>query len=117
MNKGRHTSYQCRTGNMKGGSDTVKSRLGLDYMMPLQCLSYKEPKGEEQKNKIYPGRFPYLQGCLIPQASHTTLFARVDAHVHYCIAAVLGGIHLLVLGFVHVTPLPGPDGDCGHTGW
>src|SRR5258707_8582477 len=71
MNKGRHMSYQCRIGNMKGGSDTVRSRPWLDYRTPLQCLLYKEPKGEGRKNKIYLGRFPCLQGRLAPQASHT----------------------------------------------
>src|SRR5260370_40268594 len=108
MNKGRHMSYQCRIGNMKGGSDTVRSRPWLDYRTPLQCLLYKEPKGKGRKNKIYLGWFPCLQGRLAPQAGHTTLFARVDAHIHYCIGAALGGIHLLVLGFVHVAPLLGP---------
>src|SRR5713226_3912742 len=70
MNRGRHMSYQCRIGNMKGDSSTVRSRPWLDYMMPLQCLSYKGPKGEEQKKKNYSGRFPYLQGHLIPQAGY-----------------------------------------------
>src|SRR5260221_12966019 len=93
MNKGRHTSYQCRIGNMKGGSNTVRLRPWLDYMMLLECLSYKEPKGEEQRNKIYLGWFLYLQGRRAPQAGYTTLFARVDAHVHCCIAITLGGIH------------------------
>src|SRR5258707_14707956 len=71
MNKGRHTSYQYRIGNRKGGSDTVGSRPWLGYMMPLQCLSYKGAKGGGQRNKIYSGRFPYLQGCLAPQAGYT----------------------------------------------
>src|SRR5229473_8173644 len=104
MNKGRHMSYQCRIGNRKGGSDIVGSRPWPDYTTPLQRLSYKGPKGEGQKNKIYLGRFPYLQGCLAPQAGYTTLFARVDAHVHYCTAVVLGRIHPFALGFVRVVP-------------
>src|SRR5713226_4306844 len=100
MNKGRHTSYQCRIGNRKGGSDTVGLRPWLDYKTLLQCLSYKGPKGEGQRNKIYSGWFLYLQGRLAPQAGYTTLFTRVDAHVCYCIAVALGGTRLLVLGFV-----------------
>src|SRR5229473_1587741 len=71
MNRGHHTLYQCRIGNMKGDSSTVRSRPWLDYMMPLLCLSYKGPKGEEQKNKNYLGRFPYLQGRPVPQAGYT----------------------------------------------
>src|SRR5229473_5475411 len=70
MNRGRHTSYQCRIGNMKGDSSTVRSRPWLDYTMLLQCLLYKGPKGEEQKNKNYLGRFPYLQGRPIHQAGY-----------------------------------------------
>src|SRR5258708_37971568 len=116
MNKGRHTSYQYRIGNRKGGSNTVGSRPWLGYMTPLQCLSYKGPKGGGQRNKIYSGQFPYLQGHLAPQAGYTTLFARVDAHVHCCIAATLCGIHLLIPGFARATPLLGPDGGSRCTG-
>ena len=71
MNKGHHTSYQYRIGNMKGGSNTVRPRPWLDYTTPLQCLSYKGSKGEGQRNKIYLGRFPYLQGHPVPQAGYT----------------------------------------------
>ena len=70
MNRGRHTSYQYRIVSKKEGSDIVGSRLWLDCTMPLQCLLYKGLKEEEQKNKIYLGQFPYLQGCLVPQASY-----------------------------------------------
>src|SRR5713226_8913766 len=100
---------------MKGGSDIVGSRPWLDYMMPPQCLSYKGPKEEEQKNKSYSGQFPYLQGHLIPQAGYTTLLIRVDAHVHYCIAVVLGEICLLVLGSARVVLPLGRGRDCRHT--
>ncbi len=70
MNRGHHMSYQYRRANMKGGSDTVNERPGPSYTMPLRCLSYKGPEKEEQKNKIYLGWFPYLQGHLIPQAGY-----------------------------------------------
>ncbi|SRR5260370_40115184 len=70
MNKDLHTSYQYRRVNIKGGSNIVKKRPGPGYMMPLQCLSYKGLKEEEQKNKIHLGQFPYLQGHSIPQASY-----------------------------------------------
>src|SRR5258708_27944309 len=115
MNRGHHMSYRYRTRNRKGGNDTVRSRLGLDCMMPLQCLSYKGSKGEGHRNKIHLGRFLYLQGCQAPQAGYTTLFARVDTHVHYCIATTPGGTCLLALGFVHVVPLLDPGGGCGCT--
>src|SRR5258708_34414342 len=71
MNRARHMSYQYRTRNKKGGNDTVRSRLGLDYMMLLQCLSYKGSKGEGHRNKIHLGWFLYLQGRQAPQASYT----------------------------------------------
>src|SRR5258707_12290434 len=115
MNRACHMSYRYRTRNKKGGNDTVRSRLGLDYMTPLQCLSYKGSKGEGHRNKIHLGRFPYLQGRQVPQAGYTTLFARVTALVHYCIATAPGGIHLLALGFAHVVPLLDPGGDCRCT--
>src|SRR5713226_4413278 len=116
MNKDRHISYQYRRANMKGGSDTIKKRPGPSYMMLLQCLSYKGPKKEEQKNKIHSDQFPYLQGCSIPQAGYTMLLIRVDIHVHCYIAIVLDQTALPVLGFAHVALLLVPDGDCGHTG-
>src|SRR5713226_8329989 len=71
MNRGHHMSYQYRIVNKKEGSDIVGLRPWLDYTMPLLCLSYKGPKGEEQKNKNYLGRFPYLQGHPVPQAGYT----------------------------------------------
>src|SRR5713226_3942008 len=88
MNRDHHTSYQCRRVNRKGGSDIVTNRSGPGYMMVPQCLLYKEPRREEQKNKGYSGRFPHLQGhvghmmTLIPQAGYTTSSVRMDTHVH-----------------------------------
>ena len=70
MNRDRHMSYQYRIGNRKGGNDTVRSRLRLDHTMLPQGLSYRESKGEGHRNKIYLGRFPYLQGRLVSQASY-----------------------------------------------
>src|SRR5260370_35571857 len=100
MNRGRHMSYQYRTRNKKEGSNTARSRLWPDYTRLPLCLSYKESKGEEQKNKKHhSGRFPYLQGHPVPQAGYTMLFVRVVAHIHYCIAVVLGESGLLILGF------------------
>src|SRR5258708_4305871 len=116
MNKGRHTSYQYRIGNMKGGIDIIRLRPRPDYTMPLQGLSYRGSKGEGHRNKIYLGRFPYLQGRLASQAGYTMLFTRVDAHVHYCIAVMPDGIHPPVLDFAHAGPPLDPGGDCGRTG-
>src|SRR5258707_13410477 len=116
MNRGHHTSYQYRIVNKKEGSDIVGLRPWLDYTMPLLCLLYKGPKGEEQKNKNYLRWVPYLQGRPVPQAGYTMLFARVDVHVHYCIAVVLGKTGLLILDSAHVALLLGPGGDCGCTG-
>src|SRR5260370_23546556 len=116
MNRGCHMSYQCRIVNTRGGSDIVRMRPWPGYMMPLQCLLYKEPKMEEQKNKSYSGRFPYLQGRLVPQAGYTTLFVRVDTHVHCCTAVILVEICPLVLDSAHVVLLLGPGRDCRHTG-
>src|SRR5258708_4832907 len=106
---------------MKGGIDTVIKRSGPGYMRQLQCLSYKEPKEEEQKNRGYSGWFPHLQGhlgrimILVPQAGYTTLFIRVDAHVHYYITVALGEIRPLILGSAHVVLLFGQGRGCGHT--
>src|SRR5713226_2796804 len=111
-------SYQYRRVNKKAGNDTVTKKSGLGYTRQPQCLSYKGLKKEEQRNKGYLGRFPHLQGfsgwatTLIPQAGYTTLFIRVDVHVHCCIAVMLGEIRLPILGSVHVTLLLGQGGDC-----
>src|SRR5258708_37658257 len=116
MNKDLHMSYQYRRVNIKGGSDIVKKRPGPGYTMPLQCLSYKGLKEEEQKNKIHLGRFPYLQGHSIPQAGYTMLLIRVDIHIHCYIAVMLGETGLPILGFARgLLPLV-QDGDCRHTG-
>src|SRR5216684_691566 len=121
MNKDRHMSFQYRRVNMKVDSDTIMGRSGPGYMRQPQCLSYKEPKEEEQKNNNTLGQFPHLQGhsglttTLMPQAGYTTLLVRVDVHVHYCTTVVLGGICLLVLGSVHVMPWFDQGGGCRHT--
>ena len=80
--------YQCKRVNKKGVSDTITERPGPGYTRLPQCLSYKEPKEGEQKNKGYLGQFPHLQGhfghmmTLIPQAGYTTSSVRMDIHIH-----------------------------------
>src|SRR5260370_38571726 len=100
---------------MKGGIDTVIKRSGPGYMRQLQCLSYKEPKEEEQKNRGYSGWFPHLQGhlgrimILVPHAGYTTLFIRVDAPGHYYTTLAVGGTHAIILASAQVVFMLGQD--------
>src|SRR5258707_8485340 len=96
MNKDCCMSYQYRRVSMKGGIDTVIKRSGPGYTRQLQCLSYKEPKEEEQKNRGYSGWFPHLQGhlgritILVPQAGYTiagaTAATRTTVSITNCLA-------------------------------
>ena len=76
MSRDHHMSYQYRRVNKKVGNNIVTKRSGPGYTRQPQCLSYKEPKKEEQKNRGYSGQFPHLQRysgqimTLIPQAGY-----------------------------------------------